>query len=164
MEKQLKDYTHLYIGCKCNLMGEWNGNDHHNGPKVFTLKGIYEQNGTMIAFCDTEEEHNEVELFDVFPILRPLSDITFDEVKQLSTIVNNIHCKFDDKSIEASHIYTKQRILEKGNKVCIFGPLNNDQMSEAVRFLLKQHFDIYGLIEEKLAINSTNNSNEKKDY
>lgn len=125
MSKQIKDYLHLYLGCKFI----------HNVHKgVFELCGynIYEayaQNSLGVSTFDARQ---------IKLILRPLSDMTPSEFKE----------------VEAYHPETKRWLdvghLDDGGKVQF------DSWSPYVTvYLLSKGFDLFGLIEEGLAIDKT---------
>lgn len=67
-----------------------------------------------------------------FPILKPLSDLTDDKTRELFKSWSQIDCVFDWKNLE---LFTYERLSY-----------------EVVETLLKNHFDVFGLIEKGLAI------------
>jgi hypothetical protein len=126
---ELKDYLHLYLGCECHRMGEVDENDK---PTVSTLTGISYDDTQRIwwaYFENNESGYSVVE--DVFPILRPLSDMAEEEKK---------HLLWDNDT---------QEILAhfKNNDA---GMTRNEFL-----FLLSKHFDLFGLIDGGLAIDKT---------
>ncbi len=126
MEKNIKDYLYLYLGSKikCQRMGE-------TGESV-EMTGISwdgTQNITWVYFEDQEDSYAHLD--DVFPILRPLSDITEEE-----EVYDEEHHPNDD-------IYS-------GGKWVSF----NHQGTRTL-WLLKQGFDLFGLIDAGLAIDKT---------
>jgi hypothetical protein len=115
MTKNVIDYLHLYLGCKIKKQGK-----------------IQELDSRMLARLYAMEEYisgflnNEVKL-----ILRPLYDITTDELMELQWR----KCDFD---------LFKSELKMKGKL--------NIKPSE-LAFLLRQNFDIFDLIDSGIALN-----------
>lgn len=65
--KEIKDYLHLYLGCECKT------------PEgVMQLMAVYID--SLPIFYDSVED---TRFEDITPLLRPLSDITEEEIKKL---------------------------------------------------------------------------------
>lgn len=131
MKKELKDYLHLYLGCPF-IYGE--------GPKIWDGWSGFEKTDT---YYYTDEEQNHIKLgghhFQVAkikPILRPLSDMTDEELQECGNMVYD----FSDDPELNNH---KWQDFEIG-----LAP-------EQFHWLLSKHFDLFGLIEAGLAIDST---------
>lgn len=107
--KNIKDYLHLYIGCKVSYTGMAN----NRTLTVKWLGGLLEANGWQ----------------NIKPILRPLSDMTEEEFKAAGLVTHPKHWK--------EHI------------------ANYSFQIRTITYLLSRGFDIFGLIEENLAINKT---------
>lgn len=105
--KNIKDYLHLYMGCQVMY-------DDDQGKLTYYL---------MYNILATNEWHL------VKPILRPLSDMTEEEMK----IVTVSGLMSDLKYIINRNKWTPERFL----------------------YLLSKGFDLFGLIEEGLAIDAT---------
>jgi hypothetical protein len=123
----IKDYLHLYLGCKCHRMGEVDENDK---PIVSTLTGISYDDTQRIwwaYFENNESGYSVVE--DVFPILRPLSDITNEEVCKMNELVN-----------KPTNGEPYPHTTKWARRVC---------------YMLERHFDLFKLIEAGLAIDKT---------
>ncbi len=124
---ELKDVIHLYKGCKCILMGEVV--DPHDEPvirKIFTFNGVVtDSSKEMWAHCDDDEYHHEVNLSEIFLILRPMSSITDEEFMECRRIEENFQLENNGRFY--------------GGAACII-------------HLLKKGFDLYKLIESKQAI------------
>lgn len=81
----------------------------------------------------------------VKPILRPLADITEEEEEYIQ---HEIHGSISNHFANA---------IKKHEKYVVDWRIS----SEVVMFLLKQHFDLFGLIESNLAIDKSNNARNK---
>ncbi len=132
METELKDVLHLYKGCECSLMGEFVDDDADpTVAKIFTFNGVVTDcDGTTYAHCDDEEYHHEVELSEIFPILYPLEHLTREELLKQGF---NSHLDY------LTH--------EKGDPM--------KAPFEMILFLIKQRYDVFGLIKTRQAIDKT---------
>lgn len=130
MSKQLKDYLHLYLGCECRITG------------YSELRHILMVNETGLSVC-TGTDINGVHIWwkskDCKLLLRPLSDMTEDEGFALSDIMGFFT---PDNFISA---------IKSGSKYVMDFRLS----FELTQYLLKQGFDLFGLIESGLAIDKT---------
>lgn len=168
--KELKDYLHLYLGCAVEL-------DIGGGSKVYNRK--------LVAFGGIEDELycklrlgpaskgcvHAVLLKDksVKPILRRLESITDDE---LITVFKSIslfdlsECQFEcgfgkeERWINAIKDGSVVDAIEYNGH--LFYTMNNDGTFDPVNpqwevaaLLLKMNFDLFGLIDSGLAIDST---------
>jgi hypothetical protein len=129
MEKNIKDYLHLYLGCECRPL---------DNTKQGWLMGIRIMQGVENAFLQYDLNSTEnlipFKLNELKPILRPLSDMSDEENLEFGglwafaeTYIPDIEDTHDPYEIEP----------------------------EAFRFLLSEHFDLFGLIEAGLAIDKT---------
>jgi hypothetical protein len=127
--KDIKDYLHLYLGCECQAMGQLDENDK---PRISKLTGIsYDDTQCeWWAYFENEESGYAV-VSDVFPILRPLNNMTAEELDV-----------FTDLNMKSDY----QTIFEK--------------QAEITRWLLSKHFDLFQLIEAGLAIDKTKLNHE----
>ena len=139
--KDLKDYLHLYFGSICQItwteqcseeMGFEDGLHRINGIVLQNLEGI--ESGKLHV--------------------RPLSDMSEDE--GFVTICKNTFypCYFSSK--EKNYIGYRQ-LFTSGRKSKIKWeqfPVN-PKTAESVKYLLSKYFDLFGLIEAGLAIDST---------
>ncbi len=130
MEKKLSDYLHLYLGCPCKwkVMGEteWNVPDSRIDVKI--LDRVYDRQPFVIA-----------------PILRPLSDMTEEEFKEMKPDFSaNILTAY---SSPASFHDKPWHVLILENRLMT----NNLSFFDGM-VLLRKHFDLFGLIEAGLAI------------
>lgn len=126
--KQISDYLHLYLPCPVEL--------DNGGSKIYSRIAVACGNMDDRFRYVTLREGNGKNSFihtvlfsenRVKPILRPLSDMTEEEI--------NIRMMLANK----------------------WSPFNNDIMcsAEQVNYLLKSGFDLFGLIEAGLAIDLT---------
>jgi hypothetical protein len=142
-ERDIKDYLHLYLGCDMQY------NTHHepqNEPYILTAKNL-----------------DEAIEFEERPILRPLSDITDEEIRELF--------RHDKISKEYSNVsYQRELVM---NNILMGITVNYDvttpdgtySHSWTLRFsainahdfkwLLSKHFDLFQLIDAGLAISKT---------
>ncbi len=132
-------YPYLDYELKCNLMGVIvKGTEHDDNPKpaILTITGISKMNdGTVFIQADDEEYHHEHEIDEVFPILRPLSDLN---IKKLSEYYKDLM----DADLERVVYEIKQWPLLRNYLLC--------------QWLFENHFDVFGLIDKGLAINKNN--------
>jgi hypothetical protein len=136
MKKELKDYLHLYLGCECRL------DNKEKGKLIGFDSRLHDSEVEMVCFTiwmDKENDwtvYNDDANFDrIKPILRPLSDMTEDELKCLRS--------------ERGHLKGVHRDDLK------FIIIMNKWSPEDFIFLLSKHFDLFGLIPAGLAIDKT---------
>lgn len=111
MEKKIKDYLHLYLGCDAMIY-----NDKSFIMDKVTSSSLNIEDGSVTK---------------IKPILRPLSDMTEQESYELCWQKNQNHMKLN-WSLNESAIHPNEFL-----------------------YLLKQGFDLFGLIESGLAIDKT---------
>lgn len=146
MSIEIKDYLHLYLGCEVAVIDKMAA-EYNCEEIIYTdkLKGVTESEvkpGEMIAIIGDVFQEEYIDR--IKPILRPLSDMSDDEcwysqnafghfVKGTSEpyIQNRLHCIKDS--------YTDFRNI----------------LPHQFAWLLKQGFDLFGLIESGLAIDKT---------
>lgn len=151
--KNIKDYLHLYLGCQCKRMGQ------DDDSETFRLTGISwdgTQNIWWAYFEDKEDCYSVID--DVFPILRPLSDMTEDEAKVL--------CSMQIKGLRTcDHVKIVQMTPVVKFVIYSDGEDPNDDHGRLRRFLniesylvpqfkylLSKGFDLFGLIDAGLVI------------
>jgi hypothetical protein len=133
--KDIKDYLHLYYGCE----------SFHDSR---TVKKI---DGTLLKWLAASGEQPSL----YKPILRPLSSMNKDEAIEFCRV------KFRYGDPNAPEVYTNSF-----GQMCVsFGPGIKDKRCpeseeyrhpEEIRWLLRNGFDIFSLIEDGLAIELTN--------
>lgn len=121
--KNIKDYLHLYLGCEIvwkDKRGYW-----------------FPENRTHIEFTNTKDRIiYMILLSEAKPLLRPLSDITEEELRQCSIVYCEGHNNCDTEDV-------CEWIAEWAGGAAI------------TKYLLSKHFDLFGLIESGLAIDKT---------
>lgn len=133
----IKDYLHLYLGCQ--VIGTYNDASGSKGYLTGVTNGGYDCEIQFILEdgINVEEEPQYNEVKDVKPILRPLSDMTEDEVEFIGI-------ELKAGTMNAEFIRT--------SKYC-WTLVHTEP--EVFRFLLSNHFDLFGLIDAGLAIDKT---------
>ena len=177
MKKDIKGYLHLYIGSQVARVGE----PGHSG----TLKGVCASEveaGKTIAIIDEGGKTEVADWFaEVYPeeiqlLLRPLSDMTEDEARELF-VVKDQHQKIDFKwtritlekyptskfetamkfepgwRVNAAYRYPDD---PNGKERGMIGTLSLGIFSPSqFTLLLSKGFDLFNLIPEGLAIDRT---------
>jgi hypothetical protein len=138
--KNIKDYLHLYLGCKG------------------IVKTVAEFGTKLVAWTDSNDLRDGVTLEDAYrydfkPILRPLSGITEQELRDFIKITTPP--EYIDKTTDADFKEAFEEIKEQGIELLNFEDVPPKTAFEVTRWLLSKHFDLFGLIESGLAINST---------
>lgn len=150
---KLEDYLHLYLGCDVMLtepdsapfevkltgvINERTDDEERLRIQVFESDGPEAYEGRGIIWCDDEE----VEL-----ILRPLSDMTKEEAKEIAAVytgytINWVHIK--DGQIIFNY-YEGDEVQENVFDIGYSNP-------EGFLYMLSRGFDLFGLIDAGLAI------------
>ena len=118
MRKLTTQELALYLGCECQT------------PEgILKLGAVYEN--TSPVFYDAVRDFG---MEEIKPILRPLTDMTEEEKKELSDVA------FGDTILLTGEAEEQTRVW--GN------PLS-------IKFLITKHFDLFGWIEKGLAIDRT---------
>lgn len=130
MSKQLKDYLHLHLGCECKMIKPSYHAVHElhlSSDRTFILTG------KLYDYFSSDTTKAEIK-----PILRPLSDMTDEEKKEI------------DKQYKA---FTKSKTFDDTGVVM--------WSAKHTQILLSKHFDLFGLIDAGLAIDKTKQTVEK---
>lgn len=114
--KQLKDYLHLYLGCEVAV--NYNLNEV-GGMMIDKVTGVYDDGSASISNGYLEP------ISKLKPILRPLSDLRFEEKQEQAKLFN-----------EAINTDALPEAV-------------------GIAYMLSKHFDLFGLIESGLAIDKT---------
>lgn len=140
-EIEQEDLTpYLPYALKCNIMGELVDENDVDNPigKIFTLSGITNQlNLEVNCHVFDEEYYHQPPIFEVFPILRPRSDI--DNYSE--ELFTEFGASFKTRGHFDQHFMSNIK----------YSAVNSLGYG-IVKWLLKNHFDINNLIPEKLAI------------
>lgn len=172
--KNIKDYLHLYLGCQC-LVSE--SEYYESGQGKLVRVDIEDDEAATISgntLHDRTRYCVEADFKDIKPILRPLSDMTKPEALEFINDVFNFKGQFghriDNYKIEKgflSFTYFNGNGPKGGNDqtVLLIKNWSKEGMGEwifncsysmnDVVWLLKNHFDLFGLIESGLAIDAT---------
>lgn len=159
---EIKDYLHLYLGCPCK---------GKEGSMIYTLVGVDTEQSPRLK----DKHGNSCIIFDFKPILRPLSDISEEDLKEIFLIAYKSvydHEPFDDSqyyfidNVQGAGLKFRERVNEKTWEYGL--TVNNDQVLFSANgnflnvpqfqlsiFLLSKHFDLFGLIDAGLAIDAT---------
>jgi hypothetical protein len=167
MEKNIKDYLHLYKGCKCHtpdgiMEMSYVEDGSANWPVWFDEK-CNEANSEILSndgCCAKGYKYNQVK-----PILRPLSDMTEEEAKIYFGISESAEVykknMYDDHSEFLYRWEDRRRKYNTSDGMAhsAVGIAHNcenaDMTPTQFLFLLSKHFDLFGLIEAGLAIDAT---------
>lgn len=146
MEKNIKDYLHLYLGCECE----------HNSWEIGRDEvPTYFSQGRKISNLD-EGMLSESELFEIKPILRPLSDMTEEEAVEVAK-ESEWTPHFRDVKVERNRfgdiIVSWDGMAESREEFNATGEMF--YCSEQFIYLLSKHFDLFNLIESGLALDAT---------
>lgn len=129
MKTKFEEVANLYIGCKCAFYNEL------TDKGIPTLTGLlkYPYMGVLYSL-DTEEYHHEVDISDFKPILRPLSDMSKDELEKIVEIGEvNHRGESPENFVIGWKAYTPNTFA----------------------YLLSRSFDLFGLIESGEALDKT---------
>lgn len=162
MNKELKDYLHLYLGCECRI-GD-SPDPHH----------VLMVNETGLSIC-TGTNVNGIPIWyktaHAKLVLRPLSDMTELGLLELARmhrgqleweIIEGKPVARTSAGIQERFCFDADIPLIEDIENNIFGQESegsryptNISAAELTRYLLSHHFDLFGLIESGLAIDKT---------
>lgn len=167
--KKIEDYLHLYLGCECIA-------DDKKKGRLAAIDLCQSDNSIVmltVRYSDDIDDwdvlNDNQEMSRVKPILRPLSDMTEEEMYQLllrqyspsedifTQIVTTV--KFNTTEPKR-HLKHGSGVGYSGFKSdgshYVTGTLSFTRLSsEQFTYLLKQGFDLFGLIDAGLAITKT---------
>lgn len=142
MEKKIEDYLHLYLGCKVQYV--FTTRTNHQETRIGILDGIKSNGAVSLGIVVSQTHWDEYRLYKLKPLLRPLSSMT---VKEICTIFNEAFAPSfatdNIKAVSGSLFGLHKLISEYGD-------------FDSIQKLLKLGFDLFGLIDAGLAIDSTN--------
>lgn len=165
MNKDIKDYLHLYLGCEVKT----------NDVRLDETKTHHGRTGTFIGFVDYHrldcrlkfrggEPEGRCSVFMLKPILRPLSDISYDEREIIGGIIDPDKEYEDDYN---GYNYTHEQVGQWFINHLIKNETESDIMYRPKRFikaintLRRMGFDCDGPIEAGLAIDKTKLNNHE---
>jgi hypothetical protein len=127
MDKKIKDYLHFYLDCDCFLSFSEDGDPDKRFRLTYYNLNYYRQ-----------------WLDDILPVLRPLSDMTYDERQECGNMIYD----FSDDPELNDHQWQDFEI---------------GLAPEQFHWLLSKNFDLFGLIESGLAIDATTLTSQVKE-
>jgi hypothetical protein len=143
-EKNLKDYLHLYLGCHCVVDGR---------PAIIDSVSTNKHIDTVTAqFTDTNDQYDWAvynDLSEVKLLLRPLSDMTEQEFKEIFKPIQPGDVTDEDFKEAMQHL------IKNGIDAFDFEGVSAQIVFEYTRLLLSKGFDIFELIPSGLAIDKT---------
>ncbi len=163
MEKKIEDYLHLYLGCECLVT-------IYDKERVVDFVGINESYYFLVCEGDKAATEWFKEKYPVKPILRPLSDMTEGERKELWDIVfqkrfisefkgNTVFINKDNNGIPRWVLSSGvERLgIQFDGRIWADSDLHvwDHNQHEITRWLLNKGFDLFSLIESGLAIDKT---------
>lgn len=139
--KNIKDYIHHYLGCDCDFF--------IGLPEGFTAIG----ERTII---NTRVLHNVInDLANVKPILRPLSDMTDEEIRMMFVLKGYNNENFKPTRVKIDDLFIQFEIDgDEYEYQCDYQHLITMRPNQFT-YLLKQGFDLFGLIDAGLALDKT---------
>jgi hypothetical protein len=141
MEKKIQDFLHLYLGCDAQVAVIVPGQELSWEPDKLNIRWLH---GSLNK------------LVEVKPILRPLSDMTVEEAIELAKLsewedhfneVETKRTRYDDI------VVTWQGSNEGREEFNATG--NVFYCSDQFQWLLSNHFDLFHLIEDGLALDKS---------
>lgn len=159
MDKKIEDYLHLYLGCKVQIVRDIEeefSEDDFIAPKVGEIGELIMVNDGMTINCGSESEEwnygisfekSKCALWDTRDfklILRPLSDMTEEEIHELETAMwgNWEDPKLGDKESVLKMFINDSSHDRPGYEITV----------KATNWLRKNGFDVDSLLESGLAI------------
>lgn len=145
MKKEMKDFIHLYLGCE--VLGTYNDTNGSRGYLTGVTNGGTECEIQFILEDGINVEEQPVfnSIDEVKLILRPLSDMSEEEAKEL-LLMNDGEATKIHKITNGGITYGIRNDSEKYTRY--FGSLNPPQFV----YLLSRGFDLFELIPAGLAI------------
>jgi hypothetical protein len=138
MEKRLEHYLHLYLGCDVLLDGK------DLGRLIgYSARGIGKEDLMIFYTIQVSEDEDDWTVYNddgsmhrIKPFLRPLSDMTDKEMLECGNLCYDFS---NDKELNKWQWKDFECLL----------------MPEQWQWLLKRHFDLFGLIESRIAFDKT---------
>jgi hypothetical protein len=162
MNKHLRDYLHFYLGCEAEVKRK-NDNQPHIGRICEITKDSNHGDWVDVRFENvitvtsmnwersTSNFHHYFIGYDsIRPILRPLSDMTDEEIKQVAWLLH----RFKPEDIRGKDNVGNIKVT---NKSPFYYWINVRQHlnADTCIYLLSKGFDLFELIESGLAIDKT---------
>jgi hypothetical protein len=158
--KDIRNYLHLYLGCEVIVKAKDN-----TGP---TIKGRLHSLDLKYNDCVVGAFDFSISEANIKPILRPLSDMTEEEAKELyltdpyakgSWLIKSVTVEENIKGFEPNIVRIEWE-GSVGNLTSSYGcgteyMYLNKLNAKQHRLLLSKHFDLFDLIPAGLAIDAT---------
>lgn len=152
MEKNIKDYLHLYIGCE--VMAPCMSWDEEPVAKgILTgIHGEYEAEIQFIIDGNAEESPDYAKFIDVKPILRKLDSMTEEETAEFKKLIPWIDFERFLPGNRWRYNEHEETSKHETRVVCNTSAGINTLPMVVVPYLLSKGFDLFGLIDAGLAI------------
>jgi hypothetical protein len=162
MEKNIKDYLHLYIGCNV----QWNKARGFTLTKVNWLFNEFEIDQDESGYTET---FNEKTVHEIKPILRPLSDMTGEVLTEIFDVcyrcvysserdfpVETVSTGFEMgmKAFDGKYNYGLT-VNVTGILFSVDGKFLTVPVFDVTRILLREGYDLFDLLDAGLAINKS---------
>lgn len=142
----------LFLGCKIEYFDYFK-----NGYEIGILNGI----GTDYFFV--KDDNNGQDIDKCRPILRPISDITDEELKEVflmehsfeGTTISSVKFSHREELFGRYAVrYNCEYVIDKtGKENCMMGTVSFKNLTaNQFEYLLYKHFDVFGWIKSGLAI------------
>lgn len=168
--KEIKDYLHLYLGCRCEVETymatcDW-GMNRVEKLTAQILAGVHgKRNKVIKLFLRQLSSMTEEEIYDLINSMCPddIEDIPEKDEYDFEMFYNDggnmvdsdvavgsdYSCRCYEGQISITHDGTIHCFDEKGEKEIMVN------VPRAYHYLLSKHFDLFGLIDAGLAIDIT---------
>jgi hypothetical protein len=166
--KKIEDYLHLYLGCEVRTNDRPLGNGQTHYGRTGTFIGFTDHTRISCRIAHRAGPEGCINTFLLRPLLRPLSDMTEEEALHCVGIAYHsvydhapefIRTEMVDSNNEAGAIVCEEPGWKYGFSVTKTGidfSANGDFLHipvfEITRYLLSKGFDLFGLFEAGLAI------------
>lgn len=185
MGKEIKDYLHLYLGCECVVEQDLEMEGFET--RTLTTASILGKKNQFLTLIGGSSVQKPFAAEEIKPILRPLSDMTEEEMIGLlqSMVPQDMETKPTDEDYDLEMFRNDEGLMVDGDVavganitcICYVGQIairesgdidmfDEDGKPERVinqpagfHYLLSKHFDLFGLIESGLAIDKTKQLN-----
>jgi hypothetical protein len=141
MKKNIADYLFLYLGCDVKIIGQ--------PDAILGAVGINDGERIVVRWPN-DNEWSYADTKEITPVLRPLSDMTEEETKELQSI-----CGLENEDMEFVKEFENRFFDGSGKSFGSAHLTNIRQWADGVHLLLSRGFDLFGLIDAGLAIDKS---------